>query len=304
MLNFLFNCTPSSNQRSLGLQGCQTCRNGDHDLKFDHRPKCQVDRKNCQPNHADDGELEIVASKCHDEGYKEEDAETYSVLPFFSFFQSDSSRRNAGNAGKYNPDKDDYDPANMVIPATPADELKAQMRQIEEQLQKLRWASSPHGYHMLELSCDRKAIEHYKEVAHELEEEISRLKKEHQALEENDDEIFEECESMKTLSNAVDAHFDVLEHDEIFEESEAMSSLTNAVEAHINFLERSGLDFKALTANIDAKTDEHFGRSGRCARSISKCSAHASLASASTADPISLAASSVISFPLDQAVGA
>lgn len=282
-------------------------------MKFDHRPMCPADRKKCQPNHADDGELEFVASKCHDEGYKEEEVETHSVLPFFNFFQSDSSRRNAGNAGKYNPDKDDYEPANMVIPATPADELKAQMRQIEEQLQKLRWASSPHGYHMVELSCDRKAIEHYKEVAQELEENLSRLQKEHQALEEDDDEIFEESETRRTLSNAVEAHFDVLEHDEIFEESEAMRTLTNAVEAHISFLERSGLDFKvhtldkidkALTAQIDAKTDEHLCRSERCARSISKCSAYASLASASTADPTTPATSSLISFPLDQAAGA
>jgi len=81
---------------------------------------------------------------------------------------------------RYNPDEDEYDPANMVIEGTPADALRVEMRQLEEQLQKLRWTSGAQSSSIRDCSI----VQHYEAVAGEIEEELRLL---HKALMEQMD---------------------------------------------------------------------------------------------------------------------
>merc|ERR1719265_1317674 len=96
----------------------------------------------------------------------------------------------------------------MVIKATPADALRVQMCQLEEQLQKLQWTSGAQSSSV----GDRSTVEHYEAVAKEIEEELRLLDKELQTLNELDKVFFTE-EMVNNLDKALMEHMDRVYND-------------------------------------------------------------------------------------------
>lgn len=130
-----------------------------------------------------------------------EDVSTKGYIEF-----TDSRRPHHHCHVRYNPDEDDYDPANMVIEVTPADALRLQMSQLEVQLQKLRWASGAQSSAVR----DRSTVGHYEVVAREIEEELRLLDKELQTLNEldKDHKVFFTEEMLSNLDKALMEHMD------------------------------------------------------------------------------------------------